>query len=1153
MATNRETLLKFINAQSQRVQDDISQQGYKRNSPYVDRPQNVIKGQPGQPTQITMQGVDKTLMGIDEYGNKKIMHPGQEYEFPGSEVTETAIAKNGGTLLTKTITCNNCGWKWKAADGGNDIETCHKCGHENTIMQNGGEKVVYNSPEYAEAYKKGEVQSKALDPNNPDATWWGGVLDDVKVKSNYKKNWLEEYRDKIVDENKDAGVLGAIVGTPISALFSLPQMAVTSLFNDGNPARPSEVIGFDNKEGLFDSPTSFAKHASNFVLDAVTDPTNLIGAGILTKEKALESLINSRNIIGAKIMDNQIAKGLKVQPVPRLSKIDLIDKAAVNVENDMVNKMTPEQYDALISDQYNYNAAAYNNPIVEYKGYAKPNSFFESLDNGTQQTYLQKMLGIAPTMKQGLTFKEKFCLPGSECAKSANAVTNRTYTDITGAPFNVQENAHNAWHMEDQMTRHGGQEVSHLDMKVGDRVLMGNGVDQSTFASGYVADRSVRHAGMYAGVAPSPNGGYYPLIFESGKNNAMYVNPFNHTFTGPNSVQKVIRPEQFVDDTFGKSLAEKNIRYAFRDKPSVANYTSDNAAAQKIIDQAEKHREVIKRTHDITNDEFDELRNSLIGIGAQETKLSGALPGSKLAKAKIQLQDQLTKVGLTKPIKKTLNAVKQVLNDASTVNSNLPKYPGTSVIEMEAAKLSHNSNIPFNEALSQVKSSYQPASKYALSTPTPSKGMFRQKFQTELDRVSGLGTDLKSKNSIENGLGQMAENYAFVKQMYPDASSRQLMDLTTLMWNSPGKVKNKSLVDFYLMGKNNPDPSKFNFDYVRKINDAKNDLINIQPQRGATEPYYNFFRNSKNYPEIQYEDGGDIEQYQVGGQKKPIYVESKNDPRYKAYSDSLYVHTGLENFNKVAAKIYNKNINKKISNEDAHDQYEEAAHNTDKIINIIEKRNFNIPVSIPHWNTVKSKDKYGNNNTYDVGYEENHFPKPQQQIIVKRPELQSIENSLQPIGIQNAGLNIETELPQIRQQVRQPKYYDVEDYTQGSTNYNGTQSNYRTDDLSTLSEQSPNNTRKVTPRYDAGGSTYQYAPVPITNGDMYDVDLTKEEDGGQQDMPAVNISPELNTIVQLANDDDKIEQLMKITGKSKQNIQNSIINIFDNLNANLLQ
>ena len=46
----------------------------------------------------------------------------------------------GGALLTKKVTCKKCGWKWDAADGGNDITTCHKCGGQGLVhAAKGGE------------------------------------------------------------------------------------------------------------------------------------------------------------------------------------------------------------------------------------------------------------------------------------------------------------------------------------------------------------------------------------------------------------------------------------------------------------------------------------------------------------------------------------------------------------------------------------------------------------------------------------------------------------------------------------------------------------------------------------------------------------------------------------------------------------------------------------------------------------------------------------------------------------------------------------------------------------------------------------------------------------------------------------------------------
>lgn len=136
MNANREILMKFITGQVEKNRQDVSLQGYKDDSPYRNNPSNTIYGSP-EGTSITMEGVSTPLVGIDEFGNRQEMFPGQKYEYPGSRVTETPMAKYGG-LLNKTIKCSNCGWSWKAVDGGNDIATCHNCGFENQIMKNGG-------------------------------------------------------------------------------------------------------------------------------------------------------------------------------------------------------------------------------------------------------------------------------------------------------------------------------------------------------------------------------------------------------------------------------------------------------------------------------------------------------------------------------------------------------------------------------------------------------------------------------------------------------------------------------------------------------------------------------------------------------------------------------------------------------------------------------------------------------------------------------------------------------------------------------------------------------------------------------------------------------------------------------------------------------
>jgi protein-arginine kinase activator protein McsA len=53
-------------------------------------------------------------------------------------------------VVTATeIICDNCGWKWKIADGGKDLYTCHKCGHDNTPKND-----PFGLKEYAKEFVK---------------------------------------------------------------------------------------------------------------------------------------------------------------------------------------------------------------------------------------------------------------------------------------------------------------------------------------------------------------------------------------------------------------------------------------------------------------------------------------------------------------------------------------------------------------------------------------------------------------------------------------------------------------------------------------------------------------------------------------------------------------------------------------------------------------------------------------------------------------------------------------------------------------------------------------------------------------------------------------------------------------------------------------
>ena len=66
-----------------------SKTGYLKNSPDVNKPQNIIQG-----GDITMKGVEFKVLGTDDRWYTKIMQPGYDYKFPGAKyVTETPIKK----------------------------------------------------------------------------------------------------------------------------------------------------------------------------------------------------------------------------------------------------------------------------------------------------------------------------------------------------------------------------------------------------------------------------------------------------------------------------------------------------------------------------------------------------------------------------------------------------------------------------------------------------------------------------------------------------------------------------------------------------------------------------------------------------------------------------------------------------------------------------------------------------------------------------------------------------------------------------------------------------------------------------------------------------------------------------------------------------
>ena len=68
------------------LKGNVTQTGYKRNSPDVNNDFNIIPS-----GNITMENVDFPVEGTDNLGNTIVMQPGENYKFPGDIVVEKPV------------------------------------------------------------------------------------------------------------------------------------------------------------------------------------------------------------------------------------------------------------------------------------------------------------------------------------------------------------------------------------------------------------------------------------------------------------------------------------------------------------------------------------------------------------------------------------------------------------------------------------------------------------------------------------------------------------------------------------------------------------------------------------------------------------------------------------------------------------------------------------------------------------------------------------------------------------------------------------------------------------------------------------------------------------------------------------------------------
>lgn len=275
-----------------------------------------------------------------------------------------------------------------------------------------------------------------------------------------------------------------------------------------------------------------------------------------------------------------------------------------------------------------------------------------------------------------------------------------------------------------------------------------------------------------------------------------------------------------------------------------------------------------------------------------------------------------------------------------------------------------------------------------------------------------------------------------------------------------------------------------------------NDYKVSAPEGMVGDGFSNVGRNYSPAWGGQFENGGLISNAQKGKKVKPLYVESKNDPRYKAYQDSTALYkSSLKNMSaekKDKAKITKKGFipfdkfNTFIlgSNLESNDENHYPGENFD---------------AYKKKSTKVSKTKLNNlikNNIKPIGFDINEFTKnnkkgtinystvykkPEQEVIVQPKEVKPKEElvALQPmsVGLQDVDDGFETNLNIPTPVQRKPKYYNITDVN--NQNFGGGATSYRVDSLDELREL-PKELwdRKITPQYQMGGNIYPVNYVP---------------------------------------------------------------------------
>jgi len=138
-------------------------------------------------------------------------------------------------ITSGVVTCNNCGWSWDIATGGNDPYDCHECGHKNNHLEESmkesrvmrfGEflnesKAYYKGISKSTGAKKKAQMKKQADMDDDDPSAYKELPGDKKGKKLLKKSKHTKKYDELYGEGLDEVSKSSVSGTKAGWTHSL--------------------------------------------------------------------------------------------------------------------------------------------------------------------------------------------------------------------------------------------------------------------------------------------------------------------------------------------------------------------------------------------------------------------------------------------------------------------------------------------------------------------------------------------------------------------------------------------------------------------------------------------------------------------------------------------------------------------------------------------------------------------------------------------------------------------------------------------------------------------------------------------------------------------------------------------------------------------